>query len=299
MEISNVHDAQCYTKEWRQSFFLRYIGSLDIFWKKQTPRFACLTKELIEFIQNLCLELELPNEIEFAAYDTIDQYYSKLYKKTGNKFTTTTIENNNNERISFYKTQVSQNTMTILLVLSLCSKYIGNSKSQRNIENVQIIRDLMMADTSQLFLQATTVDHLPIKSIIEKEFEIYKVLEYKIEMCVSLTVIEICIGIGTTVFPKLNKDLMRKITTQILRVCYLERKLIENEIQQYNKNEISKININDDILMAASVTYTSLCIFELPEHDCKRFLYALAAENRRQVIHTQILSKVIFNIVLN
>lgn len=156
-----------YSKEWRKLLLEQKTDKSSDF-SSETPRFRSLTKEIVDIISRICEKFNFSSEIEFSSIDSFDFFIAKQFQKIRTEMNSILeIKDDEDELWKTIKFNFENDFLLRLVpLIFIVAKFydIENCDKFKKIPGI-----LKRANCAVSFQQ-----------IIEKEFDIFKVMDFKV-----------------------------------------------------------------------------------------------------------------------
>lgn len=162
-----------YLKEWRKLLFDDQKNNKFKEFSPETPRFEALTKDTIDIISRICEKFRFTSEIEFSSMDSFDFFIAKQFKKLRLELNLILQASDNYEEDLWKTIKFNfENDFLLRLVplVFIVAKFYDN-------ENCEKFTDL------PAFLKRHSCA-LSYEKIVEKEFDVFKVMDFKVKFLI-------------------------------------------------------------------------------------------------------------------
>lgn len=164
-----------YSKEWRKLLLEQKSDKSNDF-SSETPRFGALTKDTVEIISRICEKFNFSSEIEFSSIDSFDFFIAKQFQKIRLEMDSIFEISQDNYEDEWWKTIKFNFENEFLLRLVPLVFIVAKFYDNENCEKFKKIPGFLKRAKCAVSYQ----------EIVEKEFDIFKVMDFKVRFGFNL-----------------------------------------------------------------------------------------------------------------
>lgn len=159
-----------YSKEWRKLLLEQKTYKTSDF-SSETPQFVSLTKDIVDIISRICEKFNFSSEIEFSSMDSFDFFISKQFQKIRTEMNSILEGCEDSQEDELWKIIKFNFENDFLLRLVPLIFIVAKFYDNENCEKFKKIPGILKRANFAVSFQ----------QIIEKEFDIFKVMEFKVK----------------------------------------------------------------------------------------------------------------------
>lgn len=161
-----------YYKEWRQRLLLDQKDNKFSEFSAICPRFEAITKDTIDIISRICEKFDFSSEIEFSSIDSFDFFIAKQFQKI--RMEMDFILNDCDDEDEMWKTVKFKFESEFLLKLVPLVFIVAKFYDNENCEKFRKVPAMLRRANCPV----------SYKKIVEKEFDIFKVMDFQVKLIV-------------------------------------------------------------------------------------------------------------------
>ncbi|XP_055677329.1 uncharacterized protein LOC129786375 [Lutzomyia longipalpis] len=277
-----------YTQNWINHILTgdtRYFRFMDY-----APELQAIPAEVITLIVKLCSQFNLTTDIEFSCFDTMDYFMSCKFEEMQKRLEMLKTRGQVKGDFGWIyvkKEFVATFEVTILSIISLVTKFFDGNQF-RNSQMERLWRRLNQQEEVYV-------------SLLSKEVEVLKILNYRIRKSQALEAIELFLVICVKpLLPMKLQDLLF-LSIKILRIVYLNRNSIYSPLKPLllktpTNNNIFHAIQTDKVLMGAAVILASIKFLQIPSAMEGNVRKSIANASNLAVNDIKVLSKEMYRV---